>query len=484
METAPADLLFLYGLISVIKRFLKSPSDSIYSLCSIIEDPQKRAKIVLAMESIVDRFNSITYIYRKTLRTFQHQNLIKNYESEAFILIYYTLFSKEHNVREILDYLLISRYRRDVVEIFNSFYKKIKTFSYEIALKGKSNEEIFSIRYSLPSFFVNKMIESYGLDKAAKEIEIMSSEEMKCYEFGRFRLHSFTPKNINQNYESVISNIMQSENFNESLKEAHISLSKPRDIPFSSLQGWVFRINKTEKPKILKHKLYNQNKILFQDFSSIVAVILLEIKPYQFIYDMCAAPTIKTDLINQLCFGSSTIIAADFSHSRLKDSFLALNPELNIHLICHDSSQPALRNHICFDRILLDAPCTGSGTFASNPQAKMHQSKKFLKEMETIQNRLLQAVIQHSDKDTITVYSVCSLYKEEGELQILNFMEYSLNRIKKRLKILPLNFNNNISIDSIIDMISQGRLFPSTFLSNGFYICKFTIESDGDLKIQ
>lgn len=484
MEPSSIDLSFLSSLLSVIKRFLKSPSESIYSLCSGIKDTQMQTKIVLTMESIVDRFNTITFICRKTQRTFKNQNLIKKYVSEAFLLTYYMHFSIERNARDFLHYLMISRYPRDVVSMFKSFHEKLKSFSYEIALNGKSIEEKLSIRHSLPSFFVKKMIESYGLDKATKEIEIMASEEMKCYEFGRFRFPSFMYRNFKDNYEIIILNYIKNEKINESLKEADIHLLEPKNIPFSSLKGWIFRVSKSDKPKILKHKLYNQNKIIFQDFSSIVAVILLDMKPHQFIYDMCAAPTIKTDLINQLSFGSSTIIAADFSHSRLKDSFLALNPELNIHLICHDSSQPALRNHKRFDRILLDAPCSGSGTFASNPQAKMHQSNKFMNEMVTIQNRLLHALLRHSDENTIIVYSVCSLYKEEGEFQIKNFLEQSLHREQKRIRILPLDFHDTADIESCNDMISQGRLFPSAFLSSGFYICKFTVDIDGNLKIQ
>ncbi len=473
MKNHSAEFSFLSDLILALKHFLKTPSESIYKIGSDIVDSQLRTSIINTMEYVIDKFNTIMFIYRKTLRTFQNQDQLKKYESEAVLLTYFTFFSNKLQASDFLDYFKISRYPKNVLTAFNLFFQKLKTFSFDIALKGKTEEEIMSIRYSYPSFFINKMISSYGREKTLKEIEIMNSDEMKGYNFFRFRVPSIISEDFLQNYDLLIFRFMQREKINEVLKASQIEVFEPHNLPFSVLKGWTFRIKNPDKSKLLKHNVYNQNKIVFQDLSSIVAVIALDIASFQFVYDMCAAPTIKTDLINQLSLGRSTLIASDFSHSRLKDSYLSVNPELNVHLICQDSTQPALRKGIRFDRILLDAPCTGSGTFASNPQAKIHQSNRFLNEMVIIQNRLLHALVQHSDENTIVVYSVCSMYMEEGELQIKNFLEQSLKMGNKKVKIMSLNLQNASNSEQIDDKILQSRIFPSAYLSSGFYVCKF-----------
>ena len=115
---------------------------------------------------------------------------------------------------------------------------------------------------------------------------------------------------------------------------------------------------------------------------------------------------------------------------------------------------------------MLDPPCTGSGTFLSNPELKWRQSEKFLNQNIILQKKLLRSAIKFLKPNGILVYSTCSLYPEEGEFQILEVLDhlYPLD--------LPKWFSPSYTInDSIIP--GTGRLFPSTHQTQGFFIGKF-----------
>ena len=481
MDAHFADFSFLSALLSLIKRFLKTPSISIYDLSSQLKDSKYYAAIQTQLENFLDHLNTIVFIFRKTARAICFSiEQKKHLEPELLFITYLTIYCDTEAGLQFLDLSKKSKYKTNVIALFNSFFEKLKTFSFEIALKGKIDEEQISIRYSLPSFFVKKMIESYGLEMTKKEIEIMNTDRVKNYEHLRIRFLPSSKHDLSQLNNYIIDIHKNIDDISKKLEELGIEKSGSIELPLLTQKGWIYSIKKSDKPFLLKSQLYNQQKIIFHDLSSIFAVVFLDARPYEFIFDMCAAPTIKTDLINQLSFGMSKIIAADFSHSRLKDSLLANFPELNIHLICQDSSNPALRPYIRFDRVLLDAPCTGSGTFPQNPQAKMHQSQKFLNDMVTIQTRLLQTLQNVCHENSVVIYAVCSLYPEEGELQIKKFMEEMNQSGKITFEILQLNDLKNLipktskaDLSSKQEILSKGQIFPSMFFSNGFYIAKF-----------
>ena len=121
------------------------------------------------------------------------------------------------------------------------------------------------------------------------------------------------------------------------------------------------------------------------------------------------------------------------------------------------------------DRILLDAPCTGSGTFTSNPELKWRQSDKFLRRNVLLQHELLKAAIRLLKVGGTLVYSTCSLYPEEGEYQIQKL----INSSKKQVTLtsvpswLPPSYKIN---GSYIE--GAGRFLPSEHNTIGFFVAK------------
>jgi 16S rRNA (cytosine967-C5)-methyltransferase len=115
---------------------------------------------------------------------------------------------------------------------------------------------------------------------------------------------------------------------------------------------------------------------------------------------------------------------------------------------------------------LLDAPCTGSGTFSTNPELKWRQNEGFLHQNIVLQEKLLKSAITLLKHSGILVYSTCSLYPEEGEYQVL--------KILKHLKPmeLPKWFSPSYKVDDQ-QIPGTGRLFPVNHNTKGFFIAKF-----------
>jgi 16S rRNA C967 or C1407 C5-methylase (RsmB/RsmF family) len=162
------------------------------------------------------------------------------------------------------------------------------------------------------------------------------------------------------------------------------------------------------------------------------------------------------------------IIAGDFMSSRIKTMKKLLKNLniLNTFMINVDSIKFPIRFKNYFDRILLDAPCTGNGTFSANPELKWRQNFKFLHQCMLLQEKLFKSAIKLLKHNGILVYSTCSLYPEEGEFVISKFID-RLEPLE-----LPQWFSPSYTLNDSI-MPGTGRLFPSIHRTQGFFIGKF-----------
>ena len=143
-----------------------------------------------------------------------------------------------------------------------------------------------------------------------------------------------------------------------------------------------------------------------QDIGSQSIVPLLDLAPGQTFLDLCAAPGNKTA---QALESGVTTVASDFHLSRL-----APLKSLGIDLVTLDARQP-LPFRRRFDRILLDAPCTGTGTLARNPEIKWRLTPANIEELKQTQIRVLHHAMEALAPGGKLVYSTCSLEREENE---------------------------------------------------------------------
>ncbi len=142
-----------------------------------------------------------------------------------------------------------------------------------------------------------------------------------------------------------------------------------------------------------------------QDPGAQSIVPLLEIEPGMTVLDLCAAPGNKT--AQALALGAS-VTACDRYLKRLAD----VPPQARRVVL---DAATALPFNVKFDRILIDAPCSGTGTLARNPEIKWRLRPNDLARFAALQRRILENALPHLKPGGKLVYATCSLEREENE---------------------------------------------------------------------
>jgi 16S rRNA (cytosine967-C5)-methyltransferase len=143
-----------------------------------------------------------------------------------------------------------------------------------------------------------------------------------------------------------------------------------------------------------------------QDIGSQSIVPLLQLVPGQTFLDLCAAPGNKTA---QALQAGALAVASDLHHHRAAQ-IKAITP--NVIVLDGTRPLPFLRK---FHRILVDAPCTGTGTLGRNPEIKWRLTPQDIPDLQGRQSALLENALTVLDPGGILVYSTCSLETEENE---------------------------------------------------------------------
>ena len=185
------------------------------------------------------------------------------------------------------------------------------------------------------------------------------------------------------------------------------------------------------------------------------------------IVDLCSAPGGKTA---QLAKAGKTVTAVDISQNRtikLKENIQRL--KLNIKIIIADGTKWKPQQK--YQAVLLDAPCSATGTLRRHPDIIKNRSKYSLNNYLQTQLNLINQSITWLEKNGLLIYSVCSLQENEGEKQIKSVLKNNKDIIIQ--PILPSevpNFEHSITKEGWL------RIFPNCLDSmggnDGFFICK------------
>ena len=161
-----------------------------------------------------------------------------------------------------------------------------------------------------------------------------------------------------------------------------------------------------------------------QDGAAQIASRLLDISSNQRILDACSAPGGKTSHILETS-PSNDVVALDVSADRLQQvsanlSRLGLEAQLKT---ADASDTESWWDGRPFDRILIDAPCTGSGVIRRHPDIKLLRRESDVASLAEQQQRLLDTLWPLLKPDGLMVYTTCSAFKQENEQQIEAFLE-------------------------------------------------------------
>lgn len=226
----------------------------------------------------------------------------------------------------------------------------------------------------------------------------------------------------------------------------------------------AFIIKNVKEDEIRKLDIYNNGEIYLQSLSSMIPAIIIDPKERENILDMTAAPGGKTSQIAAIANNKVFLTACEKNKIRLDRLQYNMQKQgvKNINIMQEDSRK--LSNYFSFDKILLDAPCSGSGTeniFNSNFTEEL--IKRSCKTQEELLTKAL-SILKHGGE---MVYSTCSILKEENE--------EILNKVLKKFKaqIVPIQIPKEIPVlPTSIDGVAT--ICP-TKLYEGFFVAKILL---------
>lgn len=214
-------------------------------------------------------------------------------------------------------------------------------------------------------------------------------------------------------------------------------------------------------------ELYKNGEIYLQSLSSMMPAIILEPKENEDILDMTAAPGGKTTQIAALTNNKANITACEMNTVRADR--LKYNVEkqgaTSVTVLKEDSRR--LNDYFSFDKILLDAPCSGSGTILlNNERTYKNFSENLVKKTIKSQKDLLKKAIKILKPGHELVYSTCSILKQENENIIKEIIE------KGQAEVMPINEEKLKDISKLKSNIDGVLTVCPNEYYEGFFVAK------------
>lgn len=199
-------------------------------------------------------------------------------------------------------------------------------------------------------------------------------------------------------------------------------------------------------------ELFSKGMVLIQDRHSQKVVRKLDVLPGMQVLDACAAPGTKTQQIACLMKNQGKIIATDLYEARcnLIDELMNRTGVSIVSTQQNDATITGKFPKESFDRILIDAPCSGLGDLSHKPEICWHLEPTSIDELVRTQEAILDANAEYLRVGGILVYSTCTLNRKENEQQIKKFLVKHPNYV----------------------LLEEETLFPMENDADGFYYAK------------
>jgi len=263
--------------------------------------------------------------------------------------------------------------------------------------KPLSINNILDIYYEFgfPNWLVKKWEKQYGANKTKK-------------------LCRYFLNNVSMHIR-ISREVIDNNNFIKILNDYNIKIKENNFFPN------YFKIIKGQK-NILSTKLFKEGQISIQDPAAGAVIRLLDPKKGDLILDVCAAPGTKSLFLAEEVGPNGSIRASDKNIYRVSEGELDLNRTMkkNIKWSVLDACKDTFP---LSKKILIDAPCTGTGVLSRRPDIKWRLKEKDIKKMSIIQFSILNHMSNFLLPGGIIVYSTCSLEPEENQLLINKFLK-------------------------------------------------------------
>jgi tRNA (cytosine49-C5)-methyltransferase len=250
---------------------------------------------------------------------------------------------------------------------------------------------------------------------------------------------------------------------------------KLTQIPFCKEGFWVE--HETGRLDIGNTREHSLGYYYVQEAASMIPPIVLDPKKNELILDMCAAPGSKTTQIGQYMENTGILIANDFTGDRIKP--LGINIQrigLTNTIITRMFGQWFAKKNIFFDRILVDAPCSGTGTIRKSVKTLRIWNPVMIERLASTQKKLIETGFKILKPGGTLVYSTCSTEPLENEAVV----SYLLDNYKDaQIQDIKLNLTRSEAFTEFQNLKFNPevkkclRLWPQDNDTEGFFVSKF-----------
>ncbi|RLI32049.1 RNA methyltransferase, partial [Candidatus Bathyarchaeota archaeon] len=308
----------------------------------------------------------------------------------------------------------------------------------EIQLEGLPDDEATALRTFHPAWYVRYCTELLGRDEA---LRLLQAPDPPTY----IRVNTLKGSD---------------EEIRERLRLEGVELEEEPRLEH------VLRVTDEPRPLNLLDA-HRDGLFTVQDKASALAGLVAAPEPGMTVLDVCAAPGGKTGHLAQLMENRGRILSMDFSERRLdiwRREMTRLGVE-NAVPVLGDARKKRAFPDVEADLVLVDPPCTGTGTFNRTPSGKWRLTSRSIDRMRLIQRRILYNCADHVAEGGSIVYCTCSVTAEENEMVISDFLQvhgdFELVEAEPRL-----------GLPGLMGQDDAQRLYPHIHRCNGFYLAK------------
>ncbi len=323
---------------------------------------------------------------------------------------------------------------RSAAGFVNAVLRKIKRPEAETSIEELPLDSVCGLatRFSHPEWLVQRWMNRFGIEKSVQLLK-----------------HNNRPPQV---FFRINSPGLSRESIARQLAAEAVQFR------VHGLSEDVFEVTAGE---IYQAALFQRHEIAIQDAGSQIVPRLLDLKPSDTCLDLCAGTGGKASQIARLKASRSTVVAMDLHRHRLEvGRILHANQWKEIHWLVCDGTRP-LPFTAQFDKILVDAPCSGSGTLQRHPEIRWRLKSENLESLPTLQRLLLSTAFQRLKPGGRLVYCTCSMEEEENESVVRSFLRSNSGASL----VLP----DSSEFHARFDTLRFLTLFPPETKTDGFF---------------
>lgn len=306
--------------------------------------------------------------------------------------------------------------------------------SFEQPDRSKDPNKFLSIMYSHPVWLVDRWVSEFGYDFSEA---LMASN------------NAAPPLTVRVNKLKAEASEVQ-----KCLEQEGIRSER------STFFDYALLVDSGQDRAIHTWPAFIRGEIYVQDLASMLVTEILDPKPGERILDLCAAPGSKTTHMAEKMNNLGEIVARDISEKKLQ-KIMENSKRLGISIIkpqIWDGQRFDPQSVDAYDRVLLDAPCTGLGIIRRKPEIRYRRQPADISTLVSLQSQLLQNASQYVKKGGVLVYSTCSIDPDENQGVVRKFLSTHPD-----FKLTDTPWSDE---DGLV------RLYPNIHHTDGFFIAK------------